>query len=408
MPKSARILAVLLCLLSAVFVHASGKPQPSSKLDAAVAPAMQKLVDDGVISGAVTLVAKADEVLSFQAVGLADIAGKQPMKKDNLFWIASMTKPITGTAVLMLQDEGRLSVEDPVEKYLPEFKGMWMIKDQGTNSRTTVLAPRAITVRDLLTHTSGLGDVPSPRFDSTLAELVMAYSQQPLHFAPGTKWEYCNSGINTLGRIVEVVSGQKYADFIQDRILTPLGMRDTTFWPTPAQAKRIAKSYKPAGEGKGLVETDIYFVKGGLSDHRRTASPAGGLFSTARDMAIFYQMMLNGGIYQGRRIVAENSANALTRIQTGDIKTGFVTGMSWGYGFQVVKEPTGVTAMLPKGTFGHGGAYATQSWADPFNRQVLIMMIQRAGFPNGDDSEARKVFQQAVYSAGNQQSIKSR
>ena len=407
MPKLTRTITASLCVLFALLTHAAEPAKASSKFDAAIVPAMQKLVDDGVISGAVTLVADADELLSFRAVGSADIAGKKPMQKDSLFWIASMTKPITGVAVLILQDEGRLNVGDPVEKYLPEFKGLWMIKDQGTNSRTIAPSPRPITIRDLLTHTSGLGDVPSPRFDSTLAELVMAYSQQPLHFAPGTKWEYCNSGINTLGRIVEVVSGRSYAVFLQEHILTPLGMRDTTFWPTPEQAKRIAKSYKPASDGKGLEETEIYFIKGGLSDHRRTAFPAGGLFSTARDMAIFYQMMLNGGIYKGRRIVAENSANAMTRTQTGEIKTGFVEGMSWGFGFQVVRKPMGVTAMLPGGTFGHGGAYATQSWGDPLHRRIMILMIQRAGFPNGDDSEARRSFQQAVYSAAEER-VKSR
>ena len=399
MPKKLLVFAALLCVLSAFLAPAGGSAKVAAKLDQAIAPAMQKLVDDGVISGAVTLVANADEVLSFQAVGLSDIAGKKPMRKDSLFWIASMTKPITAVAVQMLQDDGRLSVEDAVEKYLPEFKGLWMIKEQSKDSRTTVPAPRAITLRDLLTHTSGMGDVPSPRVVSTLAEMVMAYSQQPLHFAPGSKWEYCNPGINTLGRIVEVVSGRNYADFVQERILTPLGMRDTTFWPTPAQAKRIAKSYKPSSDGKGLEETPIYFIKGDLGDHHRMAAPAGGLFSTARDMAIFYRMLLHDGIYEGHRILDVNSVNAMTRTQTGNIKTGFVEGMSWGFGFQVVKEPTGVTQMLSKGSFGHGGAYATQSWGDPLKRRIMILMIQRAGFPNGDDSEVRRIFQQTAVSA---------
>src|SRR6185295_2754566 len=265
--------------------------------------------------------------------------------------------------------------------------------EKGPNSLTVVKAPRAITLRDLLTHTSGLGDVPAPRYDSTLAELVMAYAQQPLRFPPGSKWEYSNPGINTLGRIVEIVSGQKLELFLQRRIFDPLDMKDATFWPTRSQVKRLAKTYKPTQAGN-LEETDIYFIKGDLSDRHRTPYPAGGLFCTARDMAQFYQMMLNGGEYHSQRLLSRSAVQQMTRTQTGDIKTGFVDGMSWGLGFQVVKEPQGVTAMLSPGTFGHGGAYATQSWADPKKDLILVLMIQRAGFPNGDNSPVRRVFQE--------------
>ncbi len=395
-----RFLTILLCAGVGIGVQAAQKTAPSSKLDQAIEPVMQRFVQDGVISGAVTLVGDARSILSLKAVGFSDIAAKKVMKPDDIFWIASMTKPITAVAVLMLQDEGKLTVDDPVEKHLPEFKKLWMIKEQTQDNRQLVPAPRPITIHDLLTHTSGMGDVPAPRFDSTLSELVMAYSQQPLRFSPGTKWEYSNPGINTLGRLVEVLSGLSYAQFVQQRIFNPLGMKDTVFWPTAAQSKRIAKSYKADKEGKGLEEVANYFVKGELSDRRRTAIPAGGLFSTASDMAAFYQMMLRGGIFEGRRMLAENTANAMTRTQTGDIKTGFVDGMSWGYGFQVVKHPEGVTAMLSEGTFGHGGAYATQSWADPTHQRIFILMIQRAGFPNGDNSPVRQAFQQAASTSG--------
>lgn len=395
-----RFLAILLCAVAPIVLEAAQKPRPTSALDQAIEPVMQKFVQDGVISGAVTLVSDAKSILSLKAVGSSDLATQRPMRPDDLFWIASMTKPITAVAVLMLQDEGKLTVDDPVEKHLPEFKNLWLIKEQSKETRQLVPAPRPITIHDLLTHTSGLGDVSAPRYDSTLAELVMAYSQQPLRFPPGTKWEYSNAGINTLGRLVEVLSGLSYAQFVQQRILNPLGMKDTTFWPTPAQTKRIAKSYKPAKDGKGLEEVANNFIKGGISDRRRTAVPAGGLFSTASDMATFYQMMLRGGIFDGHRMLSENTANALTRTQTGEIKTGFVDGMSWGFGFQVVKNPEGVTAMLSEGTFGHGGAYATQSWADPVHQRIMILMIQRAGFPNGDNSPVRQAFQQAASSVG--------
>ena len=395
--------AALCTTFFATFFLTAAEPKPGqSGLDHGqlleIAKRMQAFVDDGTISGAVTLVARHGRVASLEAVGLADIAGHQPMRPDHLFWIASMTKPVTALAVLMLQDEGKLNVEDPVEKYLPEFKGQWLVESRATDTLTLKRPARPITLRDLLTHTSGLGDVPTPRPDCSLAELAMAYSQQPLRFPPGSKWEYSNPGINTLGRLVEVASGQKFADFLEQRIFKPLGLTDTTFWPTPAQANRIAKSYK-SKTGGGLEATEVYFLKGGISDRTRTAFPAGGLYSTARDMGRFYQMTLNGGTLDGKRILSKESLALMTRTQTGEIKTGFVDGMSWGFGFQVVKEPLEVTGMLSPGTYGHGGAYATQSWADPKRDLVLVLMIQRAGFPNGDNSPVRRAFQEAAVAA---------
>src|SRR5262245_39060334 len=236
-----------------LFVSSPLSAAPSAGFDSArlkeIPARMQKFVDDSTVSGAVTLVARKGQIASVEAVGYSDLAAKTPMRTDNLFWIASMTKPMTAVAVLMLQDEGKLNVEYPVEKYLPEFKNQWLVSERSSNSITLLRPVRPITLRDLLTHTSGLGEVPSPRPDATLAELVMAYAAQPLKFAPGSKWEYCNPGINTLGRIVEVVSGQKFEVFLQRRLFGPVGMKDTTFWPSASQARRLAKSYKPATSG---------------------------------------------------------------------------------------------------------------------------------------------------------------
>lgn len=361
---------------------------------------MRQFVSNQTVAGAVTLVAKGGKVLQVEAVGYSDLAAKKPMKVDDLFWIASMTKPITGVAVLMLQDEGKLSVDDPVEKHLPEFKGQWLVSERAKETLALKRPSRPITLRDLLTHTSGLGSFDAPRPNATLAELTMAYSQLPLQFEPGTKWSYNNPGINTLGRVVEVVSGRPIAVFLEERLLKPLGMKDTTFWPTPAQASRIAKAYQPGQDGKGLAETDIYFLRGlPFSDRSRTPHPAGGLFSTAADMAKFYQMMLNGGESAGRRYLSAAAVKQLTTTQTGEIKTGFTTGMSWGFGFQVVKEPQGVTAMLAPGTFGHGGAYGTQSWGDPKSGVIYILMIQRAKMQNGDGSAIRQAFQETAATA---------
>jgi CubicO group peptidase (beta-lactamase class C family) len=360
---------------------------------------MQAFVESNQISGAVTLVMRRGEVIALEAVGFSDLATRRRMRTDDLFWIASMTKPITATAVLMLQDEGKLSVNDPVEKHLPEFKGQWLAVESTSSNLTLMRPPRPVLIRDLLTHTSGLGDVPAPRVDCSLAELVMAYSQAPLRFPPGTKWQYSNPGINTLGRIVEVVSGIGFAEFLQKRIFDPLDMDDTTFWPRAKDLKRLAKSYQPGTNGPALVETAIWFMQGQLTNRKRTAHPSGGLFSTAEDVAAFYRMMLNNGMAGSKRLLSTNAIAELTRTQTGEIKTGFVDGMSFGYGFAVVKEPKGVTRMLSPGTFGHGGAYGTQVWADPKRDLTTVLMIQRAKLPNADGSHLREALQEAAVAA---------
>ena len=396
-----RVALVFALALSSPAYAASS--QLKAGLDAArladIPKRMEQFVASNIISGAVTLVARRGEIAALDAVGESDLATHRKMQTDDLFWIASMTKPMTAVAVLMLQDEGKLSVDDPVEKYLPEFKGQWMITQRSASNMTLVRAPRAILVRDLLTHTSGLGDLPAPRTNSSLTELVMAYSQQPLKFPPGSKWEYCNSGINTLGRIVEAVSGKSFAGFLQERLFDPLDMDDTTFWLTRNQAKRLAKSYQPGSNGGPLEETSIFFIKGELNDRSRTAYPAGGLFSTANDVAKFYQMMLSDGAWRGKRILSHEAVAQMTRTQTGDLKTGFVDGMSWGFGFAVEKEPKGITRMLSPGTFGHGGAYGTQSWADPQKDLIVVLMIQRAKLPNADASPIRDSFQEGAAGA---------
>jgi len=356
---------------------------------------MQAFVNDRVISGSVTAIATKDKILSQETVGYADLKTKEAMRADHLFWIASMTKPMAAVCVLQLQEEGKLSIEDPVEKHLPEFKGQWMVDERDGGKLILRRAARTITIRDLLTHTSGLANTGTPRTESTLGELVMSYSKTPLNFEPGSKWSYSNAGINTLGRIVEVVSKIPFAEFLQQRVLDPCDMKDTTFWPSKKQAKRIAKSYRPDQKGE-LQQVEVRFLAGGISNRKRTPYPAGGLYSTAGDVTRFYQMMLNGGTFNGKRVLKKETAALMTQTQTGDIKTGFVDGMSWGLGFQVVKEPMGVTESLSAGTYGHGGAYATQSWADPKRGIIVVMMIQRAGFRNGDNSPVRKGFQEAA------------
>jgi CubicO group peptidase (beta-lactamase class C family) len=390
-----------LLIAFAANVFASSLPQRAHGLNpeklGEVRKRIQAFVDDKTIAGAVTLVARNGQIAALDAVGQADIANAKPMKPDTMFWIASMTKPITATAIMILRDEGKLSIDDPVEKHLPEFKNQWLVGNKSQDVLTLKRPARPVTLKHLLTHTSGITDAPSTGRDLSLGELALLYSQQPLKSEPGSRWEYNNPGINTLGRVVEVVSGETFENFLQKRIFKPLAMKDTTFYPSGGQIRRVAKSYEPGTND--LNEIGISFIKGPLDSRNRPAFPSGGLFSTAQDMFRFYQMVLNGGMWDGKRLVSTEAVAMMTKTQTGDLKTGFTDGMSFGLGWAVVREPKGVTAMLSKGTYGHGGAYGTQGWVDPEKGMIFILMIQRAKLQNADASPIRQTFQQAAVGA---------
>jgi CubicO group peptidase (beta-lactamase class C family) len=229
----------------------------------------------------------------------------------------------------------------------------------------------------------------------TLAELIPHFASKPLNFEPGSKWSYCQSGINTLGRIVEVVSKQPLQEFLSKRLFEPLGMKDTTFYPTKEQLSRIVKAYKL--ENDKLVEVPPI----PLIDPKREHFPAanGGLYSTAADYARFAQMLLNNGSLDGKQYLKPESVKAMSTIQTGELKTGFTDGNGWGLGCCVVRKPQGVSEMLSPGTFGHGGAWGTQCWMDPEKGVAYILMVQRSNFPNADNSDIRKAFQAAAVQA---------
>jgi len=352
-----------------------------------IADALLPLVENHTIAGAVTLVADRSKVLSLETVGYADLTAKKPIQPDNLFWIASMTKPVTATAILMLQDEGKLSVDDPVAKYLPEL----------ANLKTAEGKPGNLTLRHLLTHTSGMSEATprESRAARNLADLIPCFARKPLQFEPGTKWQYCQSGINSLGRIVEVVSGESLPDFLQKRLFDPLGMKDTTFYPTKEQIARLAKSYK-AEDGK-LEEAAIFILEGhDPAAHDRYPAANGGLFSTAQDYGRFCQMLLNRGSLGGKEYLKPETVKQMTSVQSGDLKTGFTEGNGWGLGCCVVRKPQGVSAVLSPGSFGHGGAFGTQAWIDPVKQVIYVLMVQRSNFPNSDASEVRRAFQDAA------------
>ena len=318
------------------------------------------------------------------------------MTPDAMFWIASMTKPITGTAVLILQDEGKLKVSDPVEKYLPEFAGL----------KTPSGKPANITIAQCMTHTSGLGEANAAEAMKahSLAELVPLFLAVPMQYEPGEKWKYTQSGINTAARIVEVVSGQTYDAFLQQRLFDPLGMKDTTFYLTDAQRARLATAY---AKNKDTGALDPVPPKPDYDGSRnRPPQGNGGLYSTARDYARFCRMLLAGGTLDGHRYLSADAMKFLTTPQTGDLPTGFFqndtfghygANYGWGIGVCILRQPhPGVAATLSPGSFGHGGAWGTQAWVDPVKGVAYVLMVQRANFPSSDASEVRRAFQEAA------------
>ena len=343
------------------------------------------------LAGAVALVADREKVLSVTAVGFADIEAKKPMAEDSVFWIASQSKAMTAVAVLMLVDEGKIALDDPVEKYLPEFKGQRVAgpkpvakpepkdkkKGKDAAAKTApvpepepVAAIHPITIREVLSHVSGLpfkSEEEKPTLDGLpLADAVKTYAKAPLATQPGANYQYSNAGINTAARVLEVVSGMPYEEFMQKRLFDPLGMKDTTFWPNAEQVSRLAKTYKPDASKKKLVPGALNQLQADLTDRQhRFPMPAGGLFSTAKDVSQFCRMLLNRGELDGRRYISMKSFEALSVRQTPpNIKQDYSFGLS----------------VSPDG-FGHGGAQATSMDIRTKNGIVVIWMVQHQGFP---------------------------
>jgi CubicO group peptidase (beta-lactamase class C family) len=353
--------------------------QEAKEITAVLAP----FVKEHVLAGAVVLVADRDKVLCREAVGFADVAGGMAMRADALFWIASQSKPITAVALMTLVDEGKVRLDDPIEKYLPEFGGLWLAAERDKEHVLLRRPSGKVTVRHILSHTSGMpfrSAIEEPTLDSLrLRDAVRSYAMTPLDFEPGQRYQYSNAGINTAGRIIEVVTKMPYEDYLQQRLFDPLGMSDTTFWPSKEQLARLAKSYKPGPDRKGLEETTIGQLTYPLDGRNRQPMPAGGLFSTAGDIAKFCRMMLGGGVFEGRRILSEAAVKEMTRKQTAPtIKEGY--GLGWS-----VNGPT----------FGHGGAFATNMSVDRERGLVLVFLVQHAGFP-GDGGKSKDAFTRAA------------
>ena len=378
------ILAATLCAIGLCGAQPSGMDHAALQR---IPGNIKRFIDDGTIAGAVTLIARHGDTVEFEAQGMADIEAGRAMKKDTIFQIMSMTKPITAIGIMMLVEEGKLALRDPVEQYLPEFRNQRVAANVGPDNARLSMPARPITIRDLMTHTAGIQDsAPAAIKDYpqlmnvSLAEVVQHLAQQPLLFQPGTRWSYSSPGIEILGRVIEVCSGQKYEEFIAERILRPLGMKDSFFCPNEEQTKRIAMVY--THQDKKLVRAPATILGGDPAKYRKGAifpAPGWGLYSTAGDLLHVYQMMLNGGSYEGRRYLSPFSTKLMSEVHTGDIvPTGWMGGTGYGLAWEVINDPYGELVGHSRGTYGHGGAFGTQGWIDPANNMIRILLVQNS------------------------------
>lgn len=367
-PRSRGLFPLALILAAAGLVEAradDSTPPPSSGV---ITRVLQPFLDSNSLPGAVVLVADKDKILDLEAVGYQDLATKKPMTTNSYFWIASMTKSFTAAAMMMLVQDGKLSIDDPVEKYLPEFAHR-MVVDPNDPTHTPHPADRPFLIRELLSHTSGLPkhtDRPGPHPDDTptLEERAHFYSLQTLDAQPGTVFNYTNLGPNLAGRIIEIASGMPYETFLQTRLLGPLGMTETKFIPTDEELTRLATCYQASPDLKSFVPANGMSFTYPLSNPKRQPLPCGGLFSTATDISKFCRMLLNGGTFQGRQYLTPESIRQMTIDRTppgGKVH--------YGLGFD----------LEPNGAFGHAGGYQTYMEIDPQTNRTWVFMVQFFG-----------------------------
>jgi len=366
-----------------------------------IASAVQRDVDDKRISGAVTLVIRHGRVAWFKSQGMMDREASKPMRQDALFRICSMSKPITSVAVMMLYEEGRFLLDDPVSKYLPEFKNMKVLVKPASGEPYSIPAAKEITIRDLLRHTSGLtynwnkdlggmyetANVASGllQYDGTIGDSVKRLAGVPLLFNPGERWEY-SLGVDVLGRLVEVVSGKPLDEFFRTRIFDPLGMKDTYFYPPDNKLDRLATAYTYYPD-KGLNRFPDTPIREGTFGYsadypargpKKLFSGGAGLVSTAMDYARFCQMMLDGGKFGSTRLLSRKSVELMTQDQLG--KIGPEQGFGLGFGVSGVKSP--LSELGSPGEYNWGGFFYTDFTVDPKEQMIVVFMAQL--HPTGD------------------------
>lgn len=378
---------------------------------------MQGFVDRNEAGGIVTLIARDGKVVDVNAFGFQDVAGKTPMRTDTLFRIASMTKPVTSVAVMMLYEEGKLLLTDPVSKFIPAFKSARVL--EGTAAEP-VAARRGINLRDLLTHRSGItygfingGPVGGGYrkngvtdgltvTNMTLAEAIDKLAAEPLIAQPGAAWNY-SLATDVLGRVVEVASGMPFQAFMRERIFKPLRMADTDFVVPEAKWSRLATVYAPDGAGgiRPMADPEsfgntVMSPNASYKEGKTYFSGGAGLVSTARDYARFGQMLLNGGALDGARLLSPKTIELMTASHTADLPgSGLLGGgAQFGLGFRVVTDFGATQTLGSNGTFGWSGIYGTNFWVDPKERLVAIVMVQR--YPG---SQVAGAFTPLVYQA---------
>ena len=368
---------------------------------------LQRAMDADTISGAVTLVARRGKIAHFEAHGLMDIEGSRPMALDTIFPIASMTKPVTGVAVMMLVEEGLVRLTDPVSKFIPALADPQMAVWTGDRPPRgadapepyTIPAATEITIRHLMTHTSGLGSGGAgtrgtqrvaPRDTSgTVGDWARLLGDAPLDFHPGTHWAYSGlAGIDMLGRVVEVASGLSFDEFLHQRIFEPLGMHDTAFFPAKANADRVVTLYRRSENGLRRVDVP------GWVDTRTFFSGGGGLWSTAEDYLQFAQMLLNKGELNGTRLLGSRTVELMASNHVDDLyaeagTTGGRPGLGFGLTVRTVDDAVLAQDAQSTGSFGWSGAFGTTFWVDPKENLTAILMVQTPGGPlRGDFANA--------------------
>ena len=379
---------------------------------------IKKYIDDGKLNGATALIARNGKIVYYRGFGYDDKEAKKPMKRDAIFRIASQTKAITSVAVMMLYEEGKFLLDDPVSKYIHSFKNQQVLDtfNEKDSTYTTIPAKREVTIRDLLNHTSGIGyaQIGSKEYNAiyaknnirsfygqgakSLAEDVQKIGTLPLMHHPGEKFTY---GLNTdvLGYLVEVISEMSLDDFFRKKIFGPLGMKDTYFYIPVDKQNRLVTTYYPDSTGKLQKLPDEYYDNGLISinfpkTNGTYYSGGAGLSSTIYDYAVFLQMLLNGGEYDGKRILSKHTIRMMTMNQLGDIKQDDKN--TFGLGFGVVTDEGSGKEPASAGTYSWGGIYSTDYWVDPKEKVVGLIFKQ---FWNDPASETNAKFKVMTYAA---------
>jgi CubicO group peptidase (beta-lactamase class C family) len=351
----------------------------------------------------VTLVMRKGRLAHLEAHGFSDLDARKPMTKDAIFRVWSMSKPVTGVAILMLMEEGKLRLNDPVSRFIPQFKDMKVADKQDPAAAgpfTLVPAKREITIQDLLTHVSGLGSGPAGNAEmrkiskdsrKTLAEYIPLLGGTPLEFQPGSRWTYSPlAAFDTLGRIVEIASGLPFDQFLRKRLFEPLGMNEIFFRAPDASLARIPTTYH-RGDGalKKTEGNNSLFAPGYFSG-------GGGLMATTEEYAKFGEMLLEGGKLNGKRVLSPKTVELMASIFVPDTLPGRAPGRSWGLSVIVISDPVAAGQRVGKGSFGWDGAYGTHFWVDPVEKILGVMMIQTDNPNRQVDRDFENAVMQAV------------